>query len=442
MKRVLALVLLSAVALTGCESIFGKEEGKRGALPGKREDVFAADAGAKPDDALKDAAIDLGTAVDKTEWTSAGGSPTRLNGAINMSANPSEAWSTSIGAGSTDDGVLIAEPVVANGIIYTIDSEGVVRATNAASGNRAWSQQVPDPHPDGASNIAGAGLAYANGRIVATTTYGNVVSMDAATGKIAWQKQLPAPFRSSPFIADDKIYVTALTNTLYELNFADGTSGWSHTGIQENASFLGMASPTQAEDLIIVPYSSGEVFGLRKINGRLAWEENLASTRSGGALPAMADIQGEPVIDGTRALIASHSGRIVALDTRSGRTVWETDVGSVQTPWVAGNSIFIVTPENQLVAMARDDGRVRWSAELPRYLDPDDKTETMSWVGPVLAGGKLWIASSEGEVKGLNPMDGKELTRFSVDGPVYLAPIAVGGSLYVLTDRGTLYAYR
>ncbi len=366
----------------------------------------------------------------------------REDRALALSASPREAWTTSIGSGSGGGGVLAARPVVGGGRIYTVDAAGNVSAINPANGGTLWNVSVPDPRPEAASTISGSGVAYSDGRVVVTTSYGNVVALDAATGKIVWQKTLPAPIRSAPFIAGDKVYVTALTNTLYELNFTDGMLGWSHTGIQENASFLGMASPTAVEDLIIVPYSSGEIFGLRRFNGRLAWEENLASTRSGGALPAMADIQGEPVIDGTRVYVASHSGRLVALDTRSGRTVWETDVGSQQTPWVAGNAIFVVTSENQLVALSRADGRVRWTVSLPRYLDAEDKTQVMSWVGPVVAGDKIWIASSQGDLRAYSPQDGRELPGFSLGAAIYLAPVVAGSTLYVLTDSGSLTAFR
>ncbi len=443
MMRGLVLLLVAAVALSGCESIFGKEEGKRGSLPGKREDVFLRDRALQADAALKDSAVDIGPATDNADWVVAGGSLNHLMGALTLSDKPAEAWSSSVGAGSSHDSVLIAQPVVAGGRVFTIDAEGNVSAFAINNGNRVWQRQIPDPYPED-SVVAGAGLAVANGKVFATTSYGNVVALDAGSGKVLWQKVLPSPMRGGPIVVDDKVYVITTTNTTYELNGADGSVGWSHTGIQENASFIGMASPTATDELIISPYSSGEVFGLRRINGKLTWEENLSSNglSLNGALPAMADIQGQPVLDGNKVYVASHSGRIVSIDVRSGRTTWETDVGSVQTPWVAGNSIFVVTIDGQLAALSREDGRIRWAQQLPRYPDPDNKTATEQWVGPVLAGGVLWVASSEGELKSFSPLNGKELSSRSLGSAIYVTPIVAGCTLYVLMDNGTLVALR
>jgi outer membrane protein assembly factor BamB len=434
------LLLLSVLALAGCESIFGKEEGQRGYLPGTRENVFNTDTGVKPDAEIK-STVDVGPIVEKTDWPVSGGSATRLHGMVALAADPKEAWSTSIGRGSNKDISLAAKPIVVGDKVFTVDADGDVRAMSASNGGVVWSRSVPDPAPEGGLE-AGSGLAFAEGKLIVTTSYGNVVALEAASGKILWQKQLPAPIRSAPFVAEGKIYVTATTNSVYELALADGTLGWNHTGLQENASLFGMASPLAADDLVIVPYSSGELYGLRKFNGRLVWEENLANSKTGGALPAMSDIQGQPVLDQDKLYVISHSGRFVALDVRTGRMAWETDLGSTQMPWVAGNSIFIVTPENRLVALAREDGRVRWSADLPRYLDEEDKTETMSWVGPVLAGGKIWVASSEGELRAIDPATGKMTASLSVGGRVFLSPIIAARTLYILTDDGTLIAFR
>lgn len=439
--RSIALLLILVLSLTGCESFFGKSEGKRGALPGKREDVFVTTNDIKIDAEEKAQVVDVGASLPKADWAQPGGSDTRLLGMVALADRPSEVWSASIGAGASDDAPLMASPVVAGDKIYTVDTQGQVSAFDTKNGNRVWRTTIPDPQPDDGV-VAGVGLAYANGRLVVSTYYGNVVALDGATGKTIWQKTLPAPMGSAPFISEDQVYVTARTNTLYQLALSDGAAGWTHSGLQESASFDGLASPLVAEDVVVVPYSSGELFGLSKLNGHLLWEENLANNSTSGALPAMSDIVGQLVLDRNLVYAISHSGRCVAIDIHGGRTVWESDIGGLSTPWVAGNSVFVVTSDAKVVALARDNGRARWAVDLPRYPDLEDKTETIKWVGPVLAGGKLWVASSQGEVRGLNPQDGKTLTTISVGDAVYVSPIVAGNTLYVLTDGGRLIAYR
>ncbi len=441
MLRLFIALLASVVLLSGCEGLFGKESGQRGALPGKREDVFSTERALKADASAPAAAIEVPAQTDVKDWVQPGGSLTRVHGNIALSSSLSDAWSASVGVGSSSDGALTAVPLVVNGKVYTVDAAGRVSAFSTQNGDRLWEKTIPEQRPEDAM-IAGAGMAYEQGKLVVTTSYGFVVELDASTGKQIWQRNLQAPIRSAPIIVDGKIYVTSMNNTVQEISFADGSLGWNHAGIQESASFLGAASPTVTDDLVIVPYSSGEIFGLRRINGRMAWQENLASTKRVGTLPAMADIEGQPVIYNNRVHVISHSGRFVALELRSGKRIWEADAGSIQTPWFAGDMIYVVTTENQLAALSADDGHVRWTADLPRYIDPENRTEQIAWVGPVLAGGKLWLGNSLGEFNSYNPLNGKLIDQRSFSSPIYLPPIVAGRTLYVLTDDGRLTALR
>jgi outer membrane protein assembly factor BamB len=441
MYKFFIVIIASALLLTGCEGLFGKESGQRGALPGKRSDVFSAERALKPSVSDTALALEIPAATDTPDWVQPGGSLSRVHGNAALSSNPNEAWSVSIGSGSHSDGALTATPIVAAGKVYTVDASANVCAFGTQNGDRMWCVAVPGQRPEDA-NIAGAGLAYDQGKLVVTTSYGFVVQLDGATGKQIWQRNLLTPIRSAPVIADGKIYVTSMSNSVQEISFADGALGWTHSGIQESASFLGTASPTITDDLVIVPYSSGEIFGLRRINGRMAWEENLASTKRVGTLPAMADIQGQPAVYKGNVYVISHSGRFVALDMRSGKRIWEADAGSIQTPWFAGDFIYIVTNENQLAALSAQDGHVQWTADLPRYIDPENRTEQIAWVGPVLAGARLWLGNSLGEFNSYDPRNGKLMGTKTFSSPLYLPIIVAGRTLYVLTDDGRLTALR
>jgi outer membrane protein assembly factor BamB len=207
---------------------------------------------------------------------------------------------------------------------------------------------------------------------------------------------------------------------------------------------MGMAPPMPQGELIIVPFSSGEVAAVRKLNGGGLWEESLASlTSTEGTLPAMSDIQGPTVLDNNgRIFVASHSGRLVKLDVRSGQRIWESDAGSSEMPWLAGDVLFVLTIENQLAAISAEDGRVYWVEDLPRYEDPEDRTDPILWTGPVLAGGKLWVANSQGKLFTFDPNTGKELNNRSAGAKVYVPLLAAGNTLYVLSDDGRLTAYR
>ena len=81
--------------------------------------------------------------------------------------------------------------------------------------------------------------------------------------------------------------------------------------------------------------------------------------------PALADIRGRPVIDRGRVFAVSHSGRMAAIDLRTGDRVWEQEIGSSHSPWVAGDYVFVLANDNELVCLTRDEGKVRWVRQLP-----------------------------------------------------------------------------
>ncbi|MBI3419765.1 MAG: PQQ-binding-like beta-propeller repeat protein [Proteobacteria bacterium] len=442
MIRRFVFLCLALLLVAGCESIFGKESGVRGALPGKRESIFSAERALKPDADAKVAAVDIPIPSERADWPLVGGSLTRAHGNIVLSQSPAPVWSTSIGEGSGGKSVLVAQPVVGGGKIFATDGTANVVALSTSDGKVMWQRSVPNPRPEDA-DISGSGLAYVPGKLVVTTSYGNVVALDPANGRILWQKMMPAPIRGAPVVDEGRVYVTSTANVVYDLALADGALGWTHAGVEETASLLGMAAPMPYGELVIVPYSSGQIAALRKLNGGMVWEENLASTTpTEGTLPAMSDIQGEPVIQDGKLYAASHSGRLVVLDARSGQRVWETDAGSTEMPWLAGKTLFIVTTENQLAALSTEDGRVRWSVDLPRYADPENRIDPIIWTGPVMAGGRLWVANSLGELHSYDPHNGKETSNSALNGPVYIAPLVANRTLYILSDDGTLTAFR
>ena len=110
---------------------------------------------------------------------------------------------------------------------------------------------------------------------------------------------------------------------------------------------------------------------------------------------------------------------------------------------LAGDYLFVVDNDAAVVALTRSAGRVRWVSPLEKHKDPNDrKSALVAWAGPVLAGGKLWLAGSHGVLLALDPADGRQLSRSKLPGATYLPPVVANNTLYVLSDNGTLSAYR
>jgi outer membrane protein assembly factor BamB len=246
----------------------------------------------------------------------------------------------------------------------------------------------------------------------------------------------------APTVADGRVFAITVENQLQVLAASDGRVLWTHNGIPEPASLLGAASPAVEGDIVIVPYTSGELFALRVENGRVLWSDNLATAQPLGALNSIADVRGQPVIDRDRVFAVSQSGLMVAIDLRTGDRVWEQEVGSTHAPWAAGDFVYVLNNDNELICLTRQDGKVRWVRELPRWANEAKKKDALRWTGPVLAGNRIIVIASDGEALSISPYTGDPLGRMEFPDSVYVAPVLAAKTLYVITDEADLIALR
>lgn len=378
---------------------------------------------------------------ENADWPMVGGSPGHASYHLALGPDPRQIFRVSAGTGSSRDRHLLAEPVIdSRGHVYVLDSRARLSVFDGEDGRRLWQK---DLRPRGVSDgTLGAGLALGEGRLVVTTGFAEVIALDTQSREELWRKTLSAPIRSAPTIADGKAFVVSSDNRTFAFDLRNGEEIWSHRGSPEQSSLLGGAAPAHDAGVVVVAYSSGEVFGLGAAGGRVLWNEFLARPQRTSAIGRIADIRASPVIDRGTVFIVGNAGLMTALGLSNGLPLWRENHASPQMPWAAGRVLYLVTNENQLLAINRSDGRVLWSHPLPRFQDPDRRRGWITWTAPVLAGDRLIIAGSNREILAISPYLGDTLGRIRLPAGVSVAPIVARGTLYVLTDDADLIAFR
>ncbi len=436
MRRRAALLLpLAAAACSTLDNLFSESKEP---LPGKREAVAAPRRGLEADPADR-RPVTVPPPADVPEWPQAGGNVTHSVGHIQVSGL-APGWRASIGEGGGYRAKITAQPLVAGGRVFTMDSDAVVSAFDLASGRRIWRTETQDDK-DRSTNVGG-GIATVDGIVYVTTGRADVMALDAGTGAVRWRKPLGSPARSAPTVSDGRLYATTIDDKLIALNVANGERLWAYQASAAATTLLGQAAPAASEGLVVTGFGSGDLVAVRADSGALAWSDSLASSRGRNSLVDLSAISGLPVVDRGRVFAIGVGGLLVSLDLRSGRRLWEREVGGSQTPWLAGDWLFVQTTDQSLAAIGRDDGRVRWVTDLPRYDDPEKRRDRLFWTGPVLAGGRLVLAGSNETALSVSPEDGHILGQQQLRGPAAVAPIAASGTLFIVTDDGTLQAFR
>ena len=458
MKRLLiALTLIGT--LGGCD-LLGR--GARPTTPtvGHREPVLATQSAVEADPLLAAVPVTIAAAVANADWSQPGGNASKSMGHVALGATPTQVWSVSIGNGNSFRTRLVAEPVVADGRVYTIDTLAHIRAFNLQTGAMLWERQIKGPNsPNDA--LFGGGVTFADGHVYATNGAGDAAKLDAATGNVVWMVKPGGPLRGAPTVANDTVYALSQDSQLFALNAANGEKRWTGAGSFELAGVFGSAAPAFAQSTLVAGFSSGELTAYRYENGQVVWQDALARTGISTTVGQLSDIDADPVIDQGRVFAIGQGGRMVAVELITGQRAWEINIGGLSTPWVSGDWVFVITDRAQLLAVARSSGRIRWVSQLPGFRRPPQHREPsrsdiaagrtgtvrpgvdpIYWRGPVLAGNRLILAGSNGNIIFASPADGSVQATVEHGARFSLPPIVANNTLLLLDDEGRLTAWR
>lgn len=434
-------MLVLATSIAGCSVFNSKKEQKTFAPDKERIAILTGESNLEVDVTLASTPVVLPNAYTNKSWTQTGGNATKAIYHLEIADKLSQVWRRKIGNGNTPYQRLAAGPVAADGIVYAMDVDADVTAVNIETGRIIWTKDLDNDEEKSKVGFGG-GVAYWNGSIYATTGYGYIVSLDAASGVENWRYEASIPLRNAPSIANGRLFAVTQDNRILAINANTGVELWDQVGIAESASMFGAASPAIDGETVIAALSSGELMALRTQNGRLLWQDSLSRTSRLTPLATLADIDASPVIDRGRVYAVSHAGRMVAIDMRTGQRAWEGNVASVNTPLVAGDFGFVVTVDAEIACIALIDGRVRWTNQIQKFEDQEKRRDLISWTAPVLAGDRIFIASSHGYLLSISPYTGEVISGTKLPAGVNTSPIVVDKTLILLSDDGELIAYR
>ena len=133
---------------------------------------------------------------------------------------------------------------------------------------------------------------------------------------------------------------------------------------------------------------------------------------------------------------------MVAMDLNSGQRLWESKIGGIQTPWVASRFIYVLSKDNELICLTSDKGKIVWVSKLKDYIDFEKKGKLITWAGPLLAGHMLIVSGSHGIIASISPYTGKFLGAINVKTAADNQAIVSNGTIYFLTSKGHLLAYK
>ncbi|MDB5707783.1 MAG: pyrrolo-quinoline quinone [Sphingomonas bacterium] len=438
-KNRAVLALAALLALSACGVFKGGK--KKTPTLGDRVPILVAETEATADKTLADVQVLLPPPEANDAWAQPGGNAAKSMGQLALGGSLSRAWTASIDGGSNRQR-LAAAPVVAGGKLYAMDVDANVHAFSADTGAQVWATNIAKGDKKTQSARFGGGVSFDDGKVYATDGLGDVAALDATTGAIVWQVKPGGPLRGAPTISNGNLYILSQDNQLFALSQASGATVWTGSGSLETQGVFGVAAPAASQGTVVAGFSSGELNAYRYENGRSLWQDALSRSSISTSVSSLADIDADPVIDRGLVFAVGQGGRTVALEIVSGQRIWEQNFAGISTPWVAGEWLFLVTDDARVVCLARATGKVRWIRQLTHYRNEKARKNPITWYGPVLAGNRLLLTNSQGEITAVAADTGEVGTVIDSGDSFSLPPIVANSTLYVLDQKGRISAYR
>ncbi len=421
-----------ALVLAGCSE-------KEVVLQGVREPIRAENSAPAENQSR---AISLAKQTANAAWPQSHGTAAYRVAHPALAANATAAWSVDIGTGDERRQRITAQPVVGDGRIYTLDSGGKVSAVSTA-GQIVWQSDII-PSEDDEGQATGGGLAFADGVVYISSGFGVLTALDAKSGDLVWRQELDAPGPGQPLVRGGLVYLVAGGDTGWAVRTKDGRIAWQIEASPSLANVLGAPAPALAGELAVFAFGSGDVTATFRKGGFRRWNATVAGERVGRSLATINDVTGAPVVVGNRIYIGIHGGRTAAFDADSGLRLWTTSEGALGPVWPAGGSLFQVSDTNRLLRLDDDTGEIIWAARLPGYVKdrPRKRAEVVAHYGPILAGSQVIVASNDGLLRFFKPEDGSLLRTVPVPDGATTPPVVAGKTLYVVSTKGELHAFR
>lgn len=426
-------VLLSACSVpdwfTGAEPVVKR-------APGERVDVVPSTTGLTADALVAEVPVEVPEQTNLDAWRSM--NEAMLTAHIGLTGVTRE-QSASVGNGNHFSRSVVSAPVVAGGMVFAMDSAGVVSA-HEEQDIRSVKWRNHDTVDDNEYDALGGGVAYADGVVYATTGRGFLRAIDAVNGTLKWSVAVGAPVRGAPASASGTVVVLTADNQTLAYDASTGSPKWEQRGIREVAGYFSTTAPVISEDIVVSVYSSGEVFAMRLDTGSVLWSDTLAPGARTKASAVFSGIDADPIVQEGVVVVTSASGVMQASALLNGRPLWQAKIGAHATPWSAGNVLFVLSDTNDIAAVFKRDGSIRWATSLA-VIDARKKDRTPPLYGPILSANAVLVVDGEGNLTSFKPTTGERIGSYELASGIVTAPVIANGAMYVMTKGAKLYRY-
>ncbi len=334
-------------------------------------------------------------------------------------------WSKGVGDG-TERLRLALRPATDGRNIYAAAHDGRVLALEAENGKRLWTAKTDLP--------LSAGPGTDGTVVVAGSSNGDIVALEAGTGEERWRIEVTSEVLGIPAIGQGKVIVQTVNGKLTALDAADGSTLWSVQQSMPALSVRGTSSPVIARNFVISGFDNGRVVAYDLEDGGELWNVLMDPPTGRTELDRLIDVNGDVIVAGNDVYAAGYQGRIGAIALESGQLLWSREFSNYSGFVIDFSTIFATDQRSEVVALSRGSGRELWRRKDVRNRDA---------TAPAIQGNSVVVGDFEGYLHWFDLKTGELQARAKAGGErISTQPLVLNDLLYVMSEAGTLYAYR
>ena len=336
-----------------------------------------------------------------------------------------EAWSVKIGKGLDKAGRQL-RPAYSSGSLYAADYKGLLMAIDADSGRSLWQIKTKLPFT--------GGPGVSGNLLMMGTQDAEVFAFDATTGTQLWSATVTSEVLAAPTEADGVVVIRCIDGRVFGLDAETGQRLWIYDHSVPLLTLRGNAPVLLRAGIAFIGYDGGQVVALHINDGTLIWEQTLVTTEGRTELERLSDIDGQMVFIASDLLVSSYKNRLASLAAESGRLLWFKDIASSTGVDVNRINLTLSDNEGNVWLLDRRNGAESWK---------NDQLFHRGLTRPAIYGSFVVVGDADGYLHWINISDGQFAAQVKVGGKGFSGPpLVVGNTLYVMTKKGKLKAFR
>lgn len=348
--------------------------------------------------------------------------PTALE-AISSEVQLLRLWSSKAG----EAGRGLFEPLVVDDQVVVSNRAGVISSFATDSGVRRWRKNLDVTLTSGVGGDSEV--------IYVSDVNAQVHAFDASTGESLWESGASSEVLMPVVSGFGVAAFRSADGRVVALEPEDGTERWSVSNTPPALTLNGYSRPLLLDGGVLVGLDDGRLLALDTASGRLIWETVLSVPSGRSEVERLVDLDADIAIDDEGIYVANYQGRAARLEPGRGQIVWSTPLSVGSGIALDDSGLIVVDDEDNIIKLDKETGQQIWKNDTmtSRRFSPPAFTPE----------GDIVLGDVEGYLHVLDADDGTVLGRARpASDAIKARPLRVDNTLYIQATSGVLAAYR